>query len=209
MHPLLDMRPWPRALLRYPLLILTACLLGAIGAFTYSYAPLHRAKDWRVHYLENRLEIRNALVHELEEELGEARSSLKGQPSGEEMKALRAQLGEATKLTAAREREIKSLDRKLASMKKSRDSFKRRHASAVADLEAKLSAQLPSSPEPALAATSPAPPATGDDDPHAAAHASPATGDASDKTGAAAPDQPLPASPAPVMPSDSGYRIED
>ena len=208
MHPLLDMRPWPRALLRYPLLILTACLLGAIGAFTYSYAPLHRAKDWRIDYLENRLEIRNALVHELEEELGEARSSLKGQPSGEEMKALRAQLGEATKLTAAREREIKGLDRKLASMKKSRDSFKRRHASAVADLEAKLSAQLPSSPEPALAATSLAAPATGDD-PHATAHDSPATGDASDKTGAAAPDQPLPASPAPVMPSDSGYRIED
>ncbi len=204
MHPLLDMRPWPRALLRYPLLILTACLLGAIGAFTYSYAPLHRAKDWRIDYLENRLEIRNALVHELEEELGEARSSLKGQPSGEEMKALRAQLGEATKLTAAREREIKGLDRKLASMKKSRDSFKRRHASAVADLESKLSAPLPSSPEPALAATSPAPPATGDD-PYATAPASPA----SDETGAATPDQPLPASPAPVMPSDSGYRTED
>lgn len=208
MHPLLDLRPWPRALLRYPLLILTACLLGAIGAFTYSYAPLHRAKDWRIHYLENRLEIRNAQVHELDKELGVARSSLKSQPSGEEMKALRAQLGEATKLTAAREREIKSLDRKLASMKKSRDSFKRRHASAVADLEAKLSVEPASDPEPALATTSPAPAATGDEPP-ATADASPATGDAWHATDAAAPDQPVPASPAPVMPSDSGYRIEN
>lgn len=207
MHPLLDLRPWPRALLRYPLLILTACLLGAIGAFTYSYAPLHRAKDWRIHYLENRLEIRNAQVHELDKELGVARSSLKSQPSGEEMKALRAQLGEATKLTAAREREIQGLERKLASMKKSRDSFKRRHASALADLEAKLSVEPASDPEPALAATTPAPAATGED-PNATSDASPA-GETLHATDAAAPDQPVPASPAPVMPSNSGYRIEN
>jgi hypothetical protein len=140
LHPLLDVRPWPRALLRYPLLVLTACLLGGLCAFTYSYAPLHRAKDWRISYLESRIEIRNAQVREFEGELAQARNSLESQPSADELKELRAQLSEATKLAEAGKRDTRELDRKLTSMTKSRDSYKRRHAASSADLKAKKAA---------------------------------------------------------------------
>ena len=190
--------------MRYPLLILTACLLGAIGAFSYSYAPLHRAKDWRIDYLEDRIEIRNIQVKELEEELAQARNSLEGQPSDEEMKALRAQLGEATKLAEARERETQDLDRKLASMTKSRDSYKRRHASAAADLKAKAAASKAAASKAAsktadVAESSPPSPTT--PEPEAAV---PPT-----DTPEAEPSMPAAPSPVPEDASDSRDSIED
>ena len=136
MHELLDVKPWPRVMLRYPLLILTALLLGAALSFAYSYAPLHRANVWKIGYLEERLESRNEQVNELEAQLEQAKSSLDGTPSNEEVRALRTRLDEAIKLAESREKEIGGLERKLASMTRSRDSWKGRHAEAVAKLEA-------------------------------------------------------------------------
>ena len=76
MHPLLDMRHWPRILLHHPLLILTAILLGAGLAFAYSYAPLHRAKNWEIAYLNDRLESRTGQLEDLETRLRQADSAL-------------------------------------------------------------------------------------------------------------------------------------
>jgi hypothetical protein len=135
LHELLDVRTWPRALLRYPLLILTALLLGALLSFAYSYAPLHGAKNWKIDYLEERLESRNAQVLDLETQLREARASLEGTASDDEVRALRTRLDEATRLAAAREQEIAALEEKLESANRSRDSWKSRHAAAVSDLE--------------------------------------------------------------------------
>ena len=135
MHELLDVRPWPRALLRYPLLILTALLLGALLAFTYSYAPLHRAKDWKIDYLEERLESRNQQLREIKVNLAEARTSLSGTLSIEEIAAIRTRLDEATRLADSRKRETGSLQKKLAQAKKSRDQWRSRHAAAVSEIE--------------------------------------------------------------------------
>ncbi len=152
MHELLDVRPWPRILLRYPLLILTAFLLGGIVAFAYSYAPLHRAKDWKIGYLEERLASRNAHVQELETALQEAKSSLEGQPSNDDLKTLESRLAEANRLAKTHEKQIGELEAKLASATRSRDSWKSRHASTLAELE-RLKSTAGGSPAPSVAAT--------------------------------------------------------
>ncbi len=135
MHELLDVRPWPRVLLRYPLLILMALLLGALSAFSYSYAPLHRAKDWKIDYLEERLESRNEQILELEESLVRARASLDETLSGEEIEAIRARLKEASRLAESREKETASLKKKLDQATKSLDQSRSRHAAARAEME--------------------------------------------------------------------------
>lgn len=157
MHPLLDVRPWPRILLQYPLLVLTAALLGAVGAFGYSYAPLHRAKNWQIEYLQSRLESRNEQVASLEEKLLEARSSLDGQPSGEDLGALRAQLEEANDLSGSLRKQLRDLERQLEQATQSRDDWKKKHAAALREIEsAKAAAAAPSRTQPlARAETSP------------------------------------------------------
>ena len=116
---LFDPTPWPRAIWHNPVLFLIAILLGATCSFAYSYAPLHRSKDWQIGYLEERLELRSSQVDDLERGLEEARASLVGQPSGEQLSAVRAQLAEATKLAASRDRELETLDGKLKSVTRS------------------------------------------------------------------------------------------
>lgn len=148
MHKLLDVRPWPHALLRYPLLILTAFLLGALLAFAYSYAPLHSSKDWKIDYLEERLESRNEQVGELEAELEKARASLDGTASDEEVQALRKQLAEATKLADSRRSEIASLEKKVDRATRDRDTWKKRHATAMKELEEQTA--NPAAPAPDL-----------------------------------------------------------
>jgi len=182
LHELLDVRPWPRILLRHPLLIVTAFLLGGITAFAYSYAPLHRAKDWKISYLEERLSNRNTQVEELEAKLAETTSSLEGQPSNEELKGLEAKLAEADQLAKTRERQIDDLEAKLSSATRSRDSWKSRHAATLAELERLKSG---SREPPSLAGAPP------DDD--RAMPASPAEPEASE-----------PASPAPQAPGGDG-----
>jgi chromosome segregation ATPase len=135
LHPLLDVKTWPGVLLRYPLLIVTAFLLGALAGFSYSYAPLHRAKDWKIDYLEERLTSRTNQIEELERELGEVRSASENQPSGEQLDALRAQLAEANGLASSRKKEIAELERELDSANSSRDSWKSKHAQVASKLE--------------------------------------------------------------------------
>jgi hypothetical protein len=131
-----DVKQWPRVMWHNPLLFLTALLLGAVFAFVYSYAPLHRAKDWKIGYLEERLSIRTNQAKELEQELREARASLEGTPSGEELGAVRAQLNEATSLADAQKKEMTELSRKLESAERSRNKWKSRYADALPELEA-------------------------------------------------------------------------
>ena len=133
MNRLLDVTPWPRVIWHNPLLILAAFLVGGTVAFAYSYAPLHRAKDWKVDYLEDRLEARNEQVRDLEAQLGEAHGALADAPSGEQLSALKSQFAEATHLVDSQKREIDSLKRKLESASRSRDSWRAKHASAVAE----------------------------------------------------------------------------
>ena len=130
-----DVKQWPRVLWQNPVLFGVALLLGATSAFVYSYAPLHRAKDWKLDYLEERLSIRTNQARELEQELQQARSALEGTPSGEQLGALRAQLEEATTLAAAHKKEMAALARKLESAERSRNKWKSRSSQASAELE--------------------------------------------------------------------------
>jgi chromosome segregation ATPase len=118
------------------LLILTAALLGGAGAFTYSYAPLHRAKDWEITYLEERLASRTEQVETLEAQLRQAEGAIEGQPSGDQLDALQAQLGEAQELSRSLQTRVSELEGKLTKMTRSRDSWKKKHASLVAEAEA-------------------------------------------------------------------------
>ena len=136
MPKMFDVKQWPRALWQNPVLFAVALLLGAATAFAYSYAPLHRAKDWKIGYLEERLSIRTSQARELEQELQGARAALEGTPSGEELGAVRAQLKEATSLASAHEKEVAALSRKLESAERSRNQWKSRHSQARAEIEA-------------------------------------------------------------------------
>jgi hypothetical protein len=132
------------------LLILTAVLLGAALSFAYSYSSLHRAKDWKIDYLEGRLESRTSQVEALEAELVQTQGSLEGQPSTGEMEALRAQLDEADSLTKSQQKQLKDLERKLANLTRSRDSWKSKHAAARSEIETMTAP--PSSPSPLIGA---------------------------------------------------------
>ena len=156
MHELWNVRAWPRALLRYPLLILATLLVGALLGFSYSYAPLHRAKDWQIDYLEKRLASRNEQLTQLEENLAQTSASLDGALPPEEIAALRTQLREATQLADAREREVSTLEKRLERTTQSRDRWRSRHEAAiaakpepVAPPEAKPEAASNTPPEPA------------------------------------------------------------
>jgi DNA-binding transcriptional MerR regulator len=135
-----DLKQWPRVLWQNPLLFLVALLLGAVIAFTYSYAPLHRAKDWKIGYLEERLGIRTNQAKELELDLHQARAALEGTPSGEELGAVRAQLNEAMDLADAQKdthkKKLAELARKLESAERSRNKWKSRYEEARPAFEA-------------------------------------------------------------------------
>ena len=171
MNQLLDVKPWPRVIWQNPLLILATFLVGGAIAFAYSYAPLHRAKDWKVAYLDDRLEARNEQVRALETQLERANGQLANSPSGEELSALKSQLAEATDLVDSRKRELNSLKRKLESVSRSHDSWKRKHASALSELENEKSRAAVAA-TPARQAVQPAPAA--EPDSLAVAHEAPA-----------------------------------
>jgi hypothetical protein len=127
-----DWRSWGRALWLHPILFLLVAMLGAAGSFAYSYAPLHRAKDWKVEYLESRLDKGNLELTELREGLAAARAQLDDSPPAEEVKALRATREQNTELSASKQREIDALERKLEGVTRSRNSWKSKHAKVVA-----------------------------------------------------------------------------
>lgn len=118
LSPRLDVSLWPRALWQQPLLALLLFVLGGGASFIYSYAPLHRAQEWRISYLEERLTVRNDQVHELEEQLRESQAVLQTLPTPEGIAALEAELGETSALLASRDQEVASLERRLEKSKR-------------------------------------------------------------------------------------------
>lgn len=122
--------------MQYPLLILTAVLLGGLAAFAYSYAPLHRAKDWEIAYLRERLQTRTEQVETLEEAMQAAEANADGQPSTDQLEALQAQLDEARGLSASLQGKVRDLEQKLTQVTQSRDSWKKKHGALSAEAEA-------------------------------------------------------------------------
>ncbi len=204
-----DLRSWAVALWRNPSLFAVAFVLGGATAFAYSYAPLHRAKDWQINYLEGRVESRDVQAKQLEADLEEALESLTDTPSGEELRGMRAQLAEDSALVDSRQRDIDRLTAKLGRMTRSRDSWKSRHADAIARIEERREAEDTSTPSAAAVGEAPAavvggaPAAVIGGEPAAVVGGEPAAapGDTSPKSSPPEPSadstEPLPASPAP------------
>lgn len=80
--------------------------VGGIAAFAYSYVPLHNAKNWKIEYLEQRLEetrtAHEALVADVEADTGPSQEALadltaKVQDNGEAMDTLKQTLAKTEK----------------------------------------------------------------------------------------------------------------
>ena len=52
-----------RVLWTHPIHFVVALLVGASGAFIYSYGPLHRSEQWQIGYLEPRVDEQNQGLH--------------------------------------------------------------------------------------------------------------------------------------------------
>ena len=83
---------WLKLLWRHPLPFVVAFALGTLCAFAFSYAPLHTSKNWKIDYLEGRVDAQNQKIGELEQELQGARAQTRGRPDPEELDALRTEL---------------------------------------------------------------------------------------------------------------------
>lgn len=120
-------------------------LAGAIGAFLYSYIPLHGAKDWKIDYLEERLATKDLELEQLGEKLRQMESALKDVPDGDTFKVLQDELVTADKTVKSLEQQVGKLERRLEETERSRDQWKARHAEAEkARLAAREDAARPS-----------------------------------------------------------------
>jgi chromosome segregation ATPase len=86
------MPSWLKLLWRHPLPFVAAFALGTLCAFAFSYGPLHTSKNWKIDYLEDRVDAQNQKIGELEEELQGTRAQARGRPDPEELDALRTEL---------------------------------------------------------------------------------------------------------------------
>jgi len=139
-------------------------LAGAIGAFVYSYVPLHNAKNWRIDYLEERLATKDAENQSLREKIEQLQGSLSDVPDGDTFKVLQAELVTADKTVSQLEKQVAKLEKRAKEAEQARDTWKSRHAESERQ---RLAARTESTAPPASPA-SPASPAAVDDDTTAA-----------------------------------------
>ncbi len=102
------MLAWLKLLWRFPLLFAAVFLLGASCAFIYSYAPLHSSKNWKIDYLEDRVDAQNQQLSALEQELSQARARAQGGPQPEELEEMRGELEQSRTQIAGLEKDIRS-----------------------------------------------------------------------------------------------------
>jgi hypothetical protein len=136
-------------------------LVGAIGAFLYSYLPLHAAKDWKIDYLEERLAAKDLEIEQLADELQRMETALKDVPDGDTFKVLQDELVTADKTVKSLEQQVAKLERRVEDAERSRDQWKARHAEAEkARLAARQEARRPSPADVERPTPVPAAPAT-------------------------------------------------
>lgn len=154
-----------RVLWRHPIHIAAALLIGAVGAFVYSWGPLHRAEQWKIGYLEERVDEQNRTIREMEDEMVALRAETSSQPDPKDLaaereaaKKARRELASAQKEAARHEATIKSLRRSVSQWKSKAEKADAEIESLRASLVAADSAAPPSG---AGASASVAPPSAG------------------------------------------------
>jgi len=130
-------------------------LAGGLISFVYSYSPLHKAKAWKIDYLEERLETKDGELQAVQQELASVKADNHDMPDGETFKMLQDELVTVDKTVKELERKLGKSDRRVKELEKSRDNWKTKAAKAESKRDA-LAAQS----SPATGATPAAPPAS-------------------------------------------------
>jgi len=152
-----DLHRWTRRVGAY----LGTFLAGGLIAFAYSYAPLHDAKNWRIDYLEERLQLKQGQLTELQAELKLLKSDTADRPDAATFKSLKDELSTTKSTVGSLEKKLARSARRIEELERSRNNWKSRHAEAESKwkaLDSEIEAieqNAASSPVPAAPAPDP------------------------------------------------------
>ena len=142
---------WIQLLWKHPLPFAVILLLGAGGAFLYSYAPLHSGKNWQIGHLEQRVDQQNEQLRVLALKLAQARAEAEGRPESGEFAKLQGDAEKARGEISRLEANLRRANGTIAGLRKSRDQWQVKHAAVMQELakgraEPELPPALPTSP---------------------------------------------------------------
>ena len=133
-------------------------LAGGLIAFVYSYSPLHKAKNWKIEYLEERLEAKEVELQTAGQELASVTADNEDKPDTETFKLLQNELVTVDKTVKELERKLAKAERRMKELETSRNNWKAKTAKAESMRDALAASRVPM---PAAAAAPPASPAPG------------------------------------------------
>lgn len=137
---------------------LAVFLVGGLFAFVYSYSPLHNSKNWKIDYLNGRLDAQTTRLAEVTVELDELQTDSASRPDAETFGMLQNELASTDKTIGDLERKLEKSERRVKELEQSRKNWRAKAKAAENKSEA-LAAELkitPAAEEPATAASEPA-----------------------------------------------------
>jgi hypothetical protein len=149
-----DLQWWKRRVGAY----LGTFLAGGLIAFAYSYAPLHDAKNWRIDYLAERLELKQGQLAELQAELKRLKSDTADRPDSDTLKNLKDELATTNSTVESLEKKLAKSARRIEELERSRDQWKSKQAEAESKWKA-LDSEIEAIERNAASAPVPAAPA--------------------------------------------------
>jgi hypothetical protein len=130
-----DPTGWIKLLWKHPLPFAATLLLGASGAFLYSYGPLHSGKNWQIEHLEQRVDQQNEKLKALALKLAQARAEAEGRPESGEFAKLKEEAEKARGEISRLEAKLRRANGSIASLRESRDRWQAQHAAVAEELE--------------------------------------------------------------------------
>jgi peptidoglycan hydrolase CwlO-like protein len=133
---------------------------GGSISFVYSFVPLHSAKNWKIDYLETRLEAKDQQLRSAVHRLAAVEAEAADKPDSQTFKLLQDELASGDKTIKNLERDLARAKRRTSELERSRNGWKAKHAAAESEIEALASADAeepadtpPASPAPSAAAS--------------------------------------------------------
>jgi hypothetical protein len=124
-----------RVVWTHPIHFVLALFIGAVGSFVYSYGPLHRAEQWQIGYLEERVDEQNAALRTLEAQLAQLEQQASTQPDPEDLASERSKAQSAKRDLASARKELERSERTIKSLRHSVGQWKSKYAKAQAEAE--------------------------------------------------------------------------
>jgi hypothetical protein len=138
-------------------------IVGGLIALVYSHTVLHDAKNWRIDYLEEQLEVRQEQLATFQTERRRLKADTAGRPDTDTFVSMQRDLEARDSTIADLEKKLTRSAREIKQLERSRDSWKSRHVEAESRREA-LASEIEVIQERAAAAPVPAAPAPAPDD---------------------------------------------